>query len=172
MNLETGEKRELAGRFIDEQFGFTGRGGEFFRCGQTGAKTRGYDGVVGAHLTIVPESDATDVDVWRIKVDPAGPMPGALTNRPSNPPLCIGPEAKLFVIGLPRPAGQRSGFVWHLMDRAGKSWRFPGEDNGEYISPFGVVGFADGGKAIVAHDSSRLFAIPVSTVMNDANEVK
>lgn len=172
MNLDTGEKREIDGRFIDEQFGFTGRGGEFFRCGQTGAKTKSYDAVVGAHLTLIPDSSAAAIDLWRLKIGPNDQRPGMLTNRPGNPPCHISSDANYFAIGLPRPAGQRSGAHWHLIDRKGKKWRFPGDDNGEYISPYQLAGFADNGKVIVAYDKSRLFAIPIATVISAANEVK
>jgi hypothetical protein len=173
-NLQTGEKIELEGRYMDENIEFTGRGGEFFRCGQTGAKTRGYDTTVGAHLTLISDngSSTSETDVWRITVDPTGKMPGALTNRPGNPPLHYDDTTGFFAIGLPRPAGQRSGFNWHVMDRAGKTWRVPGEDNGEYISPFEVAGFADGGKLLVAYDKMRLFTVPVTSIMNAANEVE
>ncbi|MEX2169839.1 MAG: hypothetical protein WD851_11055 [Pirellulales bacterium] len=171
MNLDTGAKRELHGRFMDEQIEFTGRGGEFYRCGQTGAKTRGYDTVVGAHLTIVPENDGAAFDLWRIDVDPKGPKPGLLTNRPGNPPLRMSPDGSLFAIGLPRPAGERSGVTWHLINREGKTWRFPGEDNGEFVSPYQLAGFADNGETVIAYDATRLFAIPVATVKNEVNEI-
>jgi hypothetical protein len=52
------------------------------------------------------------------------------------------------------------------MDNDGSTWRFPGEDNDEFISPFEVVGFAESGKTIVAYDTKRLFAIPVATIMD------
>lgn len=58
------------------------------------------------------------------------------------------------------------------MDRAGHLWKLPGKDNGEYFSPYEVVGFADNGKSIIAHDNRRLFAIPISAVMSDTNAVK
>lgn len=169
LDLQTGKKRELTGRFMDELFLFTGRGGEFVACGQTGSKTLGYDVVSGAHLTIFPDDGAAPKDVWRIDVDPNGPMPGALTNRPGNPPLRMASQGELFAIGLPRPAGERSGFVWHLMDRTGKKWQFPGEDNGGYESPCEVVGFASGGQLIVAYEGTRLFTIPVTTIQSAEN---
>ena len=40
MNLDTGEKRQLEGRFMDEQIAFTGGGGEFFRSGQDGVRAK------------------------------------------------------------------------------------------------------------------------------------
>lgn len=172
MNLDSGAKRELSGRFMDEKIEFTGRGGEFYRCGQTGAKTHGYDAVVGAHLTLVPEDGGAASDLWRIKVDPKGPKPGLLTNRPGNPPLRMSPDGSLFAIGLPRPAGERSGVIWHLINREGRTWRFPGEDNGQFVSPHDLAGFADNGKLIVAYDTTRLFVFPTSTVKNEVNEIK
>jgi hypothetical protein len=174
MNVDTGEKRQLEGRFMDEQIVFTGRGGEFFRSGQDGVRSKSMSGdqITGAHLTIVPEGKGPPRDIWQIKVDSKGPKPGLLTNRPGNPPIRISPDGSLFAIGLPRPAGERSGVFWHLIDREGKTWRFPGDDNGEFVSPYGIVAFADGGRVIVAQDATRLFTIPVSTVRNEANYIK
>lgn len=172
MNLDSGEKREIAGRYMHEQIAFTGRGGEYFRSGQTGIKTNWYDMTVGAHFTIVSDGDGSARDLWRIAADPKAKLPGALTNLPGNPPLCVGPECEIIAIGFPRPAGEKSGWIWHLVDRDGNKWRFPGEDNGEFISPFDVVGFAEGGKTIVAHDAKRLFPFPVATVKDPANKVE
>jgi len=59
-----------------------------------------------------------------------------------------------------------------MSEECRKKWRFPGADNGEYVSPYDVAGFANNGKTIVAYDSTRLFALPVSTVMDVANEAK
>lgn len=172
MNLETGAKRPLSGRFMDETFQFTGPGGEFYRCGQSGLKTRGYDIVVGAHLSIVPEGDAPEIDLWRLKLGSDELRPGAMTNRPGNPPVHMSPDGQLFAIGLPRKAGERSGFHWHLMDRAGTTWRFPTKDNEEYVSPYDVAGFADNGQVIVGYDSKQLFTVPISTIQADENTLK
>jgi hypothetical protein len=169
MDLDTGAKRPLIGRFMDEKFQLTGDNGEFYRCGQTGAKTRGYDMVVGAHLTIVPNGDAAEVDLWRLKLDPNDPRPGAMTNRPGNPPVHMSSDGQLFAIGLPRKAGETSGFHWHLIDRAGKIWRFPTDDNGEYVSPYDVAGFGANGQVIVGYDTKTLFTVPLSTIQTAAN---
>jgi hypothetical protein len=59
-----------------------------------------------------------------------------------------------------------------LINREGKKWRFPGRDNGHYISPYEVAGFADNGKKIVAYDSTRLFTLPVATIMVAENQAK
>ena len=73
---------------------------------------------------------------------------------------------------LTRAAGEKPGWIWHLMDRDGNKWRFPGRDNGAYISPYDVAGFADNGKKIVAYDSTRLFTLPVSAIMVNENDAK
>ena len=165
INLEPGEKRSLEGRFMGEQFGFTGNGGEFWRFGTTSGRTVGYDHPNGAYLTIVPgDPTSNQKDVWRFEVDRNGQKPGAFTNLPTGMPLRPNPDATLFAIGLPRPAGEKPGFIWHLMDRDGNQWKFPGDDTGEYISPYDVVGFANDGKSIIAYDKQRLFAIPVSSI--------
>jgi hypothetical protein len=171
MDLDTGSKRLLEGQFMDELFQFTGRGGEFIRTGQDGVPSKMITGntVTGAHLTIVPEGNGRPQDLWRITVGPKGSRPGMLTNRPGNPPVHMSQDSELFAIGLPRPAGERSGCFWHLMNRQGKAWRLPGKDNQEYVSPYELAGFADNDRLIVAYDTSRLFTIPVSNVLEGAN---
>lgn len=157
MDIKTGKKRELSGRYMNEQFAFTGRGGEFIRWGATGMKTHGYDRSIGAHLTVISDKDEPAKDIWRIEQP--------YTTISGYPPVRLGPECAMFAIGSPRPSTSQSGFSWLLSDREGKTWRFPGDDNGNFI-PFEVVGFAEGGKTIVAYDSTRLFAIPVATIMD------
>ena len=89
LDLATGLKRELDGIFMDELLVFTGRGGEFFRSGQDGVRSKGFSGdvITGAHLTIVPEGNELPRDIWRLTVGPKEPRPGMLTNRPGNPPV-------------------------------------------------------------------------------------
>ena len=71
-------------------------------------------------------------------------------------------------LGIPPPAGETVGWMWHLIDRDGNKWPFPGEDNGKFITPFEVVGFAEGGKSIIAYDDNRLFSLPVVTIKGEA----
>ena len=174
MDFDTGEKQPLNGPFMDELIAFTGRGGEFFRSGQDGLRSKRWSGdqITSAHLTVVPGGQRPPHDLWRLTLDPKGPVPGMMTNRPRNPPIRMGPNANLFAIGIPRPAGERSGANWHLINRDRQKWRFPAVDNGGYISPYGVAGFADNGKNIVAYDSTRLFTLPVSAIMVEENEAK
>lgn len=158
MDLETGEKRELSGQFMNQQFKFTGREGEYVCWGATGERNKHVSGAhtTGAYLTLVADAKKPARDLWR-------------TKRPhASPPVRLGPKFDLFAIGLPRPPAATHGHVWHLMDRNGKKWRFPIEGNGDSRAPFEVVGFANGGQEIVAYDTTRLFAIPVKTIQNSS----
>jgi WD40-like Beta Propeller Repeat len=174
MDLQTGRKRNLDGRFMDEQLTFTGRGGEFFRCGRHGMYVRGWEGdqVTGVHLTLVPDNGAPPRDVWRMDIDPKDSRSRNLTNPSGFGALRMSPDAKLFAVLLPRPTGGKAGGFWHLINCEGKKWRLPGDDNGEFVAPFELAGFGDSGKLIVAYDKSRLFTIPVSSVLVQANEVE
>jgi hypothetical protein len=84
----------------------------------------------------------------------------------------MSPDANLFVVCLPQMESNRTQGRWQMMDRAGHTWRLPGKDIGEFIAPYDLVGFADNGQKVIAYDSSRLFSIPVSSVMADANLIK
>jgi WD40-like Beta Propeller Repeat len=169
LNLTTQAKRSLQGRFMDEQTVFTGTGGEFVRCGQDGERMKRWIGdvVTGAHLTIVPEGFGPGHDVWRIV---AGS--DQIGNFHGYPSLWMSPDAKLFAIALPQPLGERMRFVWHLMEPAGKAWRFPGEENGEFESPYELAGFAIDGSLIVCYDAKRIFTIPVASIVTASNEDK
>jgi len=172
LDLSTGEKLPLEGRFIDEQIAFTGRGGEFIRCGQSGVQTRGYDQVAGAHLTIYP-SDAGDAqDVWRITVEGDQRFDRAMLFAPGRQAMIADPAFERFAIALANASGVSPRGYWRLLNREGVMWRFPGEDRDARVSPYTIVGFAQKGQLIVAHDEKRLFTIPVSSVMTAENVVK
>ena len=72
MDLHSGQKRVLEGTYIDEQFTFTGNGGEFFRSGTTGVKSKLWSGdiAIGTHLTMIP-GDATSApkDIWKYEIN-------------------------------------------------------------------------------------------------------
>jgi hypothetical protein len=132
------------------------------------------DIATGTHLTMLP-GDATSApkDVWKFEINREGKKPGAFTNSPTGfLPVYFDPTSRLFTVRLTRAAGEKPGWNWHLLDANGNRWRFPGRDNGAYVSPYEIAGFADSGKKIVAYDSSRLFALPVSSIMVNENEAK
>lgn len=174
MDLKTGEKKELVGHLMAEQIFFTGRGGEFVRCGQDGERSKLISGsqVTGAHLTIDPGGKGQPKDIWRVTVDPPDRSPALITHLAGIDPLRTSTDTNLFAIALPKKDDKRAQGLWHLMNRAGRMWKFPGGDSGEYMTPYELVGFADNGQKVIAYDSSRLFSIPVSSVMADANAIK
>jgi len=157
MDLQTGEKRELSGQFMNQQFSFSGRDGEFIAWGVTGERNKGMSGAhsTGAYLTIFSGKDEPVKDIWRIKQ----PYHVGL----GYPPVRLGLECERFAIRLPKPP---TGSSWHLMNREGKTWQFPGEDFGKHYDPPEIVGFADDGKVVVGCNGKRMFSIPVATIMN------
>lgn len=172
LNLSTGEKLPLEGRFIDEQMIFTGRGGEFIRCGQSGVQTRGYDQVAGARLTIYPTDAGEPKDVWRMTAKGDQRFDRALWFAPGRQAMFADPAFERFALALANAPGLRPRGHWRLLDREGAMWRFPGEDRDAYVSPYTVVGFAQKGRLIVAHDEKRLFTLPVSSVATAENAEK
>jgi hypothetical protein len=160
VDLSTGERRELSGAYFPEQIQFTGNGGELARCGAT-ALEAGYDFAVGAHLTIVPNGLAPDWDVWRIRFHSFDEFPGALANGTRGVAMAASPGGNMFALAIPRSYGKPPGVVWHFISRDGHTSPLAAADNGKYISPYEVVGFADGGHVLVAHDDTKLFTIPV-----------
>jgi hypothetical protein len=172
MNLDTGEKRELKGRFMDEQIAFTGRGGEFFRCGQDGVQAKwSGDQITGAHLTVVPgDAKSPPRDLWRIAVDPKDFKRIPMLNQPGYPSVHLSPDGNLFAVRIPQPPAGSPGLIWTLVDRDGHQWRCPGKENKNNISPYNVVGFAGAGRSIVAYDEKQLFAVPVVSIMVSSNK--
>ena len=160
MDLTTGEKRELSGQFMNQKFAFTGQGGEYVRWGQAGERNELLSGahVTSAYLSLFSDKEKESRDIWRVK----SPRQGSSF---SFHPVRHDPGCTLFTIGLPKPPSDQLGCVMHLMNRDGKKWKLPGDDNGGHISPYRVVGFAEKGKTIIAFDMRRLFAIPVATIM-------
>ena len=79
---------------------------------------------------------------------------------------CFGSSFVSFAMRLPRLAGERWRLFWHLIDRDGRTWPFPGPDADLYDSPWRVVGFADKDSKIICYDRNRLFAVPVSEILD------
>jgi hypothetical protein len=173
LDLKSGKKRSLEGRFRDESILFTGNGGEFVRFGRDGHKSPRWSGdiITGAHLTIVPDDGGRPQDIWRVDTSSAN-KGGRLSDDgiPSSSLFMAG-KGRLFAIPASQFIDERYRMTWRLMDRTGKTWNLPGEDTGEYEKPYSLAGFADGGKRLVAYDKSRLFTVPVDAVLQAENEV-
>jgi hypothetical protein len=171
VDLDTNVRRELRGAYMDEIMTFTGHGGEFIRVGMDG-KQRQWSGlaITGAHVQLVPDGDGETANLWALD----GQLGETFLKISAMPPrsrVVFSPDFGLFTIVLPRKAAP-AGLIYHLMDRKHHLWRMPGKDNGEYSSPYDVVGFGNDGKTIIAYDNKQLFAIPVLAIQTAENEVK
>jgi hypothetical protein len=173
-NLDTAEKRPLEGQYMDEQIEFTGRGGEFFRCGIDGIPSKHVSGTqrTGAHLTIVPgDTKSPPRDLWRITVDPKDFKQIPMFNQPDFASIHASSDANLFAVRIPRTPVGSSELIWTLFDREGHQWRSPGNGHIYNISPYNVVGFANADRLIVAYDEKQLIAVPLKSIMTSDNQV-
>lgn len=169
LDLQTGKRRQLTGSFVSDIVAFTGRQGEFIRIGAEG-KQGFASGLIstGAYFQVVPSDGDGPKVLWAVHFDP---------NNRSNSPvrfpdtrfIHFSPDFELFAFGLPRETGP-VGQIAHLMDRTGQLWRLPGDDNMAFFSPYEVVGFAEGGKSLIAQDGKRLFLLPVSAMKIPENK--
>ncbi|HZZ26800.1 MAG TPA: hypothetical protein VFE46_02235 [Pirellulales bacterium] len=171
IDLEKNEQFHMTGSYMSEIVRFTGQEGEFVRVGDEGKQGR-IEGLVGTgfHFQFFARGDSKPEDVWYVHFDPDDSS-RAHRECPGSP-FYFSADYKLFVCGMSRPKQPPAGTIFHLLDRQRHLWRMPGEDNGKYFTPYEVVGFADQGRSIIAHDERRLFSVPVSAIMEQVNEVK
>jgi hypothetical protein len=170
IDLQTGKQESMTGSYMAEIVRFTGHDSEFMRIGSEGKPWANGMLPTDFRFQFFTSGNAKPEDVWSVHFDP-----NDRTIRRECPDIrfiYFSSDYKYFAFGLPRPNQPPAGEIFHLMDRTGHLWKLPGKDNGEYFSPYEVVGFVDNGKSIIAHDSRRLFAIPISAVMSDANASK
>jgi hypothetical protein len=170
IDLQTGKQESMTGSYMAEIVRFTGHDGEFMRIGSEGKPWANGMLPTDFRFQFFLNGHAKPEVVWSVHFDPNDRT--IKRECPDIRFIYFSSDYKYFAFGLPRPNPPPAGEISHLMDRAGHIWRLPGKDKGEYLSPYELVGFADNGKSIIAHDSRRLFAIPVSAVMSDANAVK
>jgi hypothetical protein len=172
LDLKTHQRRILTGAYMNETIAFTGRDGEFLRAGADGERRL----IVGLHVTaayieLVPEGDWYPQQLFRLFNAPGTPEEKAYQIA-EKLPVFSSPDFNLFVVGIPRQGTELYGRIFHLMDRDSHIWRLPGEDSGTYSSPYEVIGFAENGKSIIAHDEKRLFTIPVDAIQTPENKVR
>jgi hypothetical protein len=170
LDLETRDRQIFTGDYMGEKIIFPGKRGEFIRIGAAGIQGM----MSGLMLTdeyvgIVADGSFFMHQFWSRHADPPGTASKIrMIGRMAT--VTWSPDFELFTIGLPREAGPY-GEVMHLVDRKRHAWKLPGDDTGQYIAPYKVAGFALGGKAIVAYDDSRLFALPVEAIQTPENEI-
>ncbi len=92
-------------------------------------------------------------------------------NQPGYSSVHLSPDGSLFAIRIPQGPADPAGLIWTLVDRDSHQWRCPGKENKNNVSPYDLVGFANGGNTIVAYDKKQLFAIPVESIKDPANKV-
>ncbi|HJQ79671.1 MAG TPA: hypothetical protein VJ828_06930 [Lacipirellulaceae bacterium] len=170
-DLETRRRQIFTGDYMDENIEFTGNRGEFLRVGASGVQ-RAWSGLdmTEQYVGIVPDGRVHMQRFWDVRADSSGTSSkDRLFSCVSN--VTWSPDFHLFTIGLPRQEG-RYGEVMHLADRERHLWKLPGNDSGQYISPYNVAGFALNGKLIIAYDDARLFALPVATIQTSQNDIR
>jgi hypothetical protein len=166
VNLETGERSESKKGIEGDKFYFSGRGSEVIRVGMTGTPQGGYgDGSNGTFIEMIPNGDEPARDIVRFSRLPQ-PTDDYRDHR-WYPAVISNADCTLFAIALPREAGKRRGYHYHLVDRQGKTWPFAPIDDSLYYTPYFPIAFANNGQAIVARSASQLFSIPVQTVQRN-----
>jgi hypothetical protein len=170
-DLETRERQIFTGDYMAEQIEFTGNRGEFLRVGASGIQ-RAWSGLDPAekYVAVVPDGRVYMQRFWYVRADLLGTSSKVRMSE-RMPDVIWSPDFQFFTIGLERQEGPH-GVVMHLADRQRHLWQFPGNDSGQWISPYNVAGFAQGGKLIIAFDDSRLFAIPVAAIQAPENDIR
>lgn len=171
LDLKTGDKRLMDGRIMNEKFGFTGHGGEFYRCGNHAEKTRGYDKMAGSHLTLVPDGEGKELELWKMESDNE-PAMGSLVTWGGITPIHMSSDGKLFLLSLRKWVDQKDYSYFEVIDRAGNRWHMRDENGGQLLAPYLVVGFADEDRLLVAYDDTRMFTFSVAVVETAENKVK
>jgi len=170
LDLQTGEKRLMDGRIMNEKFGFTGHGGEFYRCGNHAEKTRGYDKMVGSHLILVPDGVSDAVELWKMESDNE-PAMGSLVTWGGITPIQMSSDGELFILSLRKWINQKYYSYYELIDRRGNRWHLRDENGDQLLAPYLIVGFADENRLLVAYDDERMFTFPVAVVKTANNKV-
>lgn len=167
LNLETGEKRALEGDYFADRFQFTGRAGELVRVGIVGLRYEAVDDMVGGELEIIPDGDGPGKMLVKFRFDPHDPTLPQMPDRPRYPLPVADSRFERFAVALPRRNAMRAGLAYHLIDRKGGDWEFPGVDGSDYIEPFQVLAFVDQDRRILAHSDTQLFSFPLEAVTSE-----
>lgn len=170
-DLETRERQIFTGDYMAEQIQFTGNRGEFLRVGASGVQ-RNWSGLdlVEHYVGLVPDGRYYLQRFWNLRADPPGASSKVrMLGRVPN--VTWAPDFQLFTIGLPRQEAP-FGEVLHLADRQRHLWKLPGDESGQFISPYKVAGFALNGNSIIAYDDTRLFALPVAAIQTPENKIR
>ena len=171
LDLETRDRQIFTGDVMGETIQFTGNRGEFLRVGNAGVQglMSGLE-LVEQYVGVVADGRVHMQRLWSRRADPPGNA-SKVRMLDRIPNVTWSPDFQLFTIGLPREEGP-FGEVMHLADRQRHLWKLPGDDSGQFISPYSVAGFALDGKIIIAFDDTRLLSLPVVAVQTPMNMVR
>jgi hypothetical protein len=170
LDLQTGEKRLMDGRIMNEKFGFTGHSGEFYRCGNHAENNRGYDKMVGSHLILVPDGVGDAVELWKMEGDNE-PAMGSLVTWGGITPIQMSSDGELFILSLRKWINQKDYSYFELIDRMGNRWHPRDENGDQLLAQYLIVGFADENRLLVAYNDQRMFTFPVAVVKTTNNRV-
>jgi hypothetical protein len=170
IDLTNGKRRDLKPGFQRDHFVFSSNGGEVVRVGVIGVEPDNFgDGSYGSYLELIPDGNGDSHEIYRF-TDP-GKEPSITWHMERYPEVLCDSECQLFAIALPRQPNETPGFNYYFIDRSRHKWRFPNSDSSAFIAPYYPVAFIDGNKAIVAHDETRLFSVPLAAIKAAAEEV-
>jgi hypothetical protein len=162
IDLESGETTPLKEGFITDRYYFTGRQSEVIKTGIIGFQSEHVDNMVGGHLSVIaPRIDDSRMIAFfkRESKRSSSARLGQL-----YPSVCCSPDFQLFVVAWPKEDKHLSGYHYDLVDRNGKRWPFPDPDDGEYLSPYRVLGFVNDGKNLLGYRDGKLFAVSVDSI--------
>jgi hypothetical protein len=162
IDLETGESTPLKEGFVTDRYYFTGNQSEVVKTGIVGFQSEHVDNMIGGHLSLIAPQVEDSHMIAFFKREPKGSS--SARSRQLCPPVCCSPDFQFFVVAWPKEDKHLSGFHYHLADRSGNRWPLPDPDNGEYLSPYRVLGFVNDGKHLLGYRGGKLFTVPVAAI--------
>ncbi|QDT69532.1 hypothetical protein MalM25_24710 [Planctomycetes bacterium MalM25] len=162
LDLETGEKLPLEGWFMREDFAFTGRGDEFYRCGVSGKRNPQVTAtiVTGAHFTLYPSLIAEPIRLLEVQYGTRNH--NAAPSSPGPYGVFASADAECFLLCQSGPGNNRWEWRWRLCDREGALRPLAPEAPDLAAPSVRIAGFAKGDREVIAYDRTGLFALPVS----------
>lgn len=127
--------------------------------------------MAGSHLTLVPDGEGKELELWKMESDNE-PAMGSLVTWGGITPIHMSSDGKLFLLSLRKWVDQKDYSYFEVIDRAGNRWHMRDENGGQLLAPYLVVGFADEDRLLVAYDDTRMFTFSVAVVETAENKVK
>jgi hypothetical protein len=159
IDLHTGKQTPLGKCHAEDQFIFSGDGGEVLHLRVAAASDRRYwHGANGARITVHEGAGGRRhlLTTGRVR------MPKRLQDGTAFPPVIAAPDGVYVAAAVPRPDDQPPGAHYHLVSRNGQVKPFLPLRDDRYITPYYPIAFA--GDRLIARSGSTLFSIPISQV--------